>query len=242
MVSVVVGITGLMHFWDLALSAITTIQIILGVGICVSFTVHTSHAFMTATGKNRNDRVAAALEKVSVPILNGALASLLSTVPMALGNSFVFVSFYKTMILVFVLGVLHSVVFLPVMLSFIGPRRTSKPRLFVGNAASTGSASGVQQPGSDRLTAGHVVQRRPSAEQPLCQGSDGDGTSSAVVVDIPLGILRRSSAEGCVLPEQPVGNTGESKRDTEKRAVEQSGGSVSGRCLGFQECGTTVIY
>ena len=64
MVSVVVGITGLMHFWGVTLSAVTTIQIILGVGICVSFTVHTSHAFMTATGRNRNDRVAAALEKV----------------------------------------------------------------------------------------------------------------------------------------------------------------------------------
>ena len=67
MVSVVVGITGLMHFWAVTLSAVTTIQIIVGVGICVSFTVHTSHAFMTATGKNRNDRVAAALEKVYSP-------------------------------------------------------------------------------------------------------------------------------------------------------------------------------
>jgi len=64
MVSVVVGIAGLMHFWGVTLSAITTIQIIIGVGICVSFTVHMSHAFMTATGRNRNDRVAAALEKV----------------------------------------------------------------------------------------------------------------------------------------------------------------------------------
>ena len=64
MVSVVVGITGLMYFWNLSLSAITTIQIILGVGICVSFSVHTSHAFMTATGKSRNERVTVALAKV----------------------------------------------------------------------------------------------------------------------------------------------------------------------------------
>ena len=64
MVSVVVGITGLMQFWGVTLSAITTIQIIIGVGICVGFTVHMSHAFMTATGRNRKDRVAVALEKV----------------------------------------------------------------------------------------------------------------------------------------------------------------------------------
>ena len=74
--------------------------------------------------------------QVSLPILNGAAASLLSTLVMALGNSYVFVSFYKTMILVFVLGVLHSVVFLPVLLSFVGPRRTSRPRTHAAGAAS----------------------------------------------------------------------------------------------------------
>jgi len=67
---------------------------------------------------------------VALPILNGAAASLLSTLVMSLGNSYVFVSFYKTMILVFVLGVLHSIVFLPVLLSFVGPRRTSRPRTY----------------------------------------------------------------------------------------------------------------
>ena len=71
--------------------------------------------------------------QVALPILNGAAASLLSTLVMALGHSYVFVSFYKTMILVFVLGVLHSIVFLPVLLSFIGPRRTSRPRTVAGS-------------------------------------------------------------------------------------------------------------
>ena len=84
MVSVVVGITGLMHFWGVTLSAVTTIQIILGVGICVSFTVHTSHAFMTATGRNRNDRVAAALEKVKCHFLIRAY-SLQAAVSPAMG-------------------------------------------------------------------------------------------------------------------------------------------------------------
>jgi len=75
--------------------------------------------------------------QVSVPILNGAASSLISTLALALGNSYVFISFYKTMILVFVLGVLHSIVFLPVLLSFVGPRRTSKPRVYVGQHTDT---------------------------------------------------------------------------------------------------------
>lgn len=79
--------------------------------------------------------------QVALPIINGAAASLLSTLVMALGNSYVFVSFYKTMILVFVLGVLHSIVFLPVLLSFVGPRRTSRPRTTAAAPAPSTNAS-----------------------------------------------------------------------------------------------------
>lgn len=139
MISVILGMVGFFSFWGLSLSAITTIQIILSVGVCVSFTVHMSHAFMTATGKNRNERVSVALEKVGVPILNGALASLFCALMVAFGSSFIFISFFKTMILVFFLGLLHSIVFLPVMLSFFGPRRTSKPRVFIPVSPSSRS-------------------------------------------------------------------------------------------------------
>ena len=120
-----------MHFWGLALSAITTVQIILSVGFCVDFTVHISHAFMTATGKNRNERVMAALEKLGVPILNGAFSSILGILMLAFAGSYIFKSFFKTMLLVIVLGLAHSLLLLPVVLSFIGPRRTSKPRMFI---------------------------------------------------------------------------------------------------------------
>ena len=131
MVTIVLGMFGFMHFWGLALSAITTVQIILSVGFCVDFTVHISHAFMTATGKNRNERVMAALEKVGVPILNGAFSSILGILMLAFAGSYIFKSFFKTMLLVIVLGLAHSLLLLPVVLSFIGPRRTSKPRMFI---------------------------------------------------------------------------------------------------------------
>ena len=131
MVTIVLGMFGFMHFWGLALSAITTVQIILSVGFCVDFTVHISHAFMTATGKNRNERVAAALEKVGVPILNGGLSSILGILMLAFAGSYIFKSFFKTMLLVILLGLAHSLLLLPVVLSFIGPSRTSKPRIFI---------------------------------------------------------------------------------------------------------------
>jgi len=131
MISIVLGMFGFMHYWGLALSAITTVQIILSVGFCVDFTIHISHAFMTATGKNRNERVMTALEKVGVPILNGALSSILGILMLAFASSYILNSFFKTMLLVIVLGLAHALLFLPVMLSFVGPRRTSRPKVFI---------------------------------------------------------------------------------------------------------------
>lgn len=144
MLSIVIGMFGLMHLWNVALSSITTVQVILSVGLCVDFTVHISHAFMAATGKNRNERVSAALNKVGVPILNGALSSILGIIMLASAHSYIFVSFFKTMLLVIVLGLFHSLLVLPVLLSFIGPRRTSKPRVYIPISPSSRSIQPVE--------------------------------------------------------------------------------------------------
>ena len=50
---------------------------------------------------------------------------------LAFASSYTFNSFFKSILLVIVLGLGHSLLLLPVILSFIGPRRTSKPRVFV---------------------------------------------------------------------------------------------------------------
>ncbi|ELT98645.1 hypothetical protein CAPTEDRAFT_154215 [Capitella teleta] len=143
MVTIVLGMFGFMNFWGLELSVITKVQIILSVGFCVDFTIHTSHAFMAATGKNRNERVLCAMEAVGVPIMNGAFTSILGILMLAFASSYVFKSFFKTMLLVIVLGVAHSLLFLPVMLSFIGPRRTAKPVFIPVHHSARGILGGV---------------------------------------------------------------------------------------------------
>lgn len=140
MITIALGMMGFMHFWGLPLSAITTVQIILSIGFSVDFTVHISHAFMAATGKNRNERVTVALEKVGVPIMNGAISSVLGILMLAFASSYVFISFFKTMLLVILLGLAHALLFLPVVLSFIGPKRTNKPKVFVPVSVSCRSA------------------------------------------------------------------------------------------------------
>jgi len=123
--------------------------------------------------------------------MNGALASLLSTLAMSLGNSYVFVSFYKTMILVFGLGLLHSVVFLPVILSFFGPRRTSKPRVFGGNNTNNTSNSGRSHDRPTSVSIGNSIQNAGTTED---QTSNFDKSPQETAVFIPLENLPPSSS------------------------------------------------
>ncbi len=131
MTSVVLGFLGFLKFWKLSLSAIKTIQLLIAVGLCLNFTVHLSHSFMIATGKSRKERVSMALEKVGGIIMNEAISLFLGILMLAFGSSYLFTSFFKCMVDVIALGLLHSMVLLPVLLTFIGPRRTSKPKVFV---------------------------------------------------------------------------------------------------------------
>lgn len=131
MTSVVLGFLGLLKFWKLNLSFVKTIQLLIAVGMCLNFTVHISHSFLVATGKSRNERVTMGIEKVGGIIMNEAISLFLGISMLAFGSSFLFTSFFKCMVDVIALGLLHSMILLPVLLTFIGPRRTNKPKVFI---------------------------------------------------------------------------------------------------------------
>ena len=163
MLSVVVGMLGLLSVFGLTLNAIKTTQVLLSVGLCSNFTVHLSHSFMTASGKSRTDRVRVALEKVGGTIVREALTLLLGIVMLAFGSSYLFTSFFACMLVVITIGLFHSLAVLPVLLSFIGPRRTGRAKLFIPVSPSSRSV------GSD--FSAHIYST-PSSR-------NGDGTSQA---------------------------------------------------------------
>ena len=171
MVSIVVGVIGFMQWCHLPLTPVATIQVVVGVGRCVDSTVHASHAFMTARGKSRNDRVTVALEKVGVPMLNSAVCWCVCMLALLTAHSFVLRSFFRPMILVELLALLHAIVFLPVMLSFVGPRRTSWPRVYMTPVTSTSHsgcaiATTEQTPSQPPEKAALLTMQEPSDGNP----------------------------------------------------------------------------
>ncbi|XP_077980119.1 patched domain-containing protein 3-like [Glandiceps talaboti] len=127
-VMILVGILGYMPFWDLSLSSITMTHLIMSVGFSVDFSAHICHAFLKAEGKDRNSRVAVALSRAGVPVLNAGISSFIGVIVLVFAESYVFISFFRIMFLVVVFSVCHALFLMPVVLSFIGPSKPeSKP-------------------------------------------------------------------------------------------------------------------
>lgn len=122
MISIMIGMVGSMHLWDLTLSSVTMIQLVMSVGFCIDFSAHLTHAFIASVEKgSRSERAYKACMRTGLPIFNSAVSTIIGVCVLAFCKSYIFVSFFKTLFIVMCLGVLNSMLFLPVLLSLVGP-------------------------------------------------------------------------------------------------------------------------
>ncbi|KAL5012468.1 hypothetical protein ScPMuIL_011019 [Solemya velum] len=124
--SMMTGLIGFMYFWDLTLSSITMIHIIMSVGFSVDYSAHICHAFMIANGQRRDVKMRQAMEHVGGPVFSGAFTSFLGIIVLVFSTSYIFESFFKVMLIVIIIGTLHALLFLPTILSLIGPLAPTK--------------------------------------------------------------------------------------------------------------------
>ncbi|XP_072049089.1 patched domain-containing protein 3-like [Amphiura filiformis] len=126
-VTIETGVIGVMSLWNVKLDGISMINIILCIGFSVDFSSHMTYAFITSPGKTGNERAMDALHTLGTPILQGGLSTILGISVLSSSPAYVFRAFFRTMFLVMLFGLFHSLVFLPVFLSFLNtilPRKT----------------------------------------------------------------------------------------------------------------------
>ncbi|XP_076462610.1 patched domain-containing protein 3-like isoform X2 [Babylonia areolata] len=116
-----VDVAGSMHFWGLTIDTVTTIILILAIGLAVDYSAHIGHMFMTVTG-TRSERVKETLGEMGPPVFYGGFSTFLAFVLLAGSNSYVFTTFFKVFLLVVIYGLFHGLLFLPVLLSWLGPQ------------------------------------------------------------------------------------------------------------------------
>ncbi|KAL7632548.1 UNVERIFIED_CONTAM: hypothetical protein RMT77_017115 [Armadillidium vulgare] len=138
--SIEIGVVGYMTLWGVNLDSISMINLIMCIGFSVDFSAHISYAYFSAKAHTPEERVRESLYGLGLPILQGAISTVLGVSALTLAPSYIFVTFFKTVFLVVFFGALHGLLLLPVLLSILGPnscdRFTSRRQIRDGENAS----------------------------------------------------------------------------------------------------------
>ncbi len=115
--SVTVGVTAFMVLWNVSLDSISMIIFTVCIGFTVDFSAHMTYAFVSSKKTTPDDKAADAVSSLGYPILQGALSTILGVSVLATCEFHTFRTFFKIFFLVVFIGMLHGLIFIPVILT-----------------------------------------------------------------------------------------------------------------------------
>ncbi|CAG0893066.1 unnamed protein product [Darwinula stevensoni] len=115
-----VDLLGLMYWWGLTIDTVSCVIVVLAIGLSVDYSAHVAHTFMVCRG-TKGHRARETLLRIGTPVFHGGFSTFLAFLLLAPSQSHVFRTFFRIFFGVVLFGLYQGLVFLPVLLSFIGP-------------------------------------------------------------------------------------------------------------------------
>jgi len=122
----VIETLGYMYFWGVTISGVSTIYILICVGLAVDYAAHIAHMFKESTGTPR-ERAIAAVERIGPCTFNAVFSTFLAVIVVGFSESYVFRIFFQVLFLVVTIAGLHGLWLLPVILSIVGGSKEPGP-------------------------------------------------------------------------------------------------------------------
>nr|XP_006813016.1 PREDICTED: patched domain-containing protein 3-like [Saccoglossus kowalevskii] len=128
--SIVVGVIGYMSLWSVGIDFVSMVTIVVCIGFSVDYSAHLTYAFVISPRDTRNGRAVYGLYLLGLPIVQSVVSTIIAIAPLSTANTYVFRAVFKTVFLGIFFGGLHGILFLPVLLSLVGPNKSqsSKPK------------------------------------------------------------------------------------------------------------------
>uniref|UniRef100_A0A8C6X6Y4 NPC1 like intracellular cholesterol transporter 1 n=1 Tax=Naja naja TaxID=35670 RepID=A0A8C6X6Y4_NAJNA len=131
-IMIIVDTVGAMNLWGIAYNAVSLINLVTAVGISVEFVSHITLSFAMSKQPTKVERSREAIINMGSAVFAGvAMTNLPGIVVLAFAKAQVIqVFFFRMNLIITLLGMLHGLMFLPVILSYFGPSvRQAMPEL-----------------------------------------------------------------------------------------------------------------
>ncbi|KAG5840507.1 hypothetical protein ANANG_G00189540 [Anguilla anguilla] len=122
-IMITVDTVGVMTLWGIDYNAVSLINLVTAVGISVEFVSHLTRSFALSTLPTRVERAKEATANMGSSVFAGvAMTNLPGIVVLAFAKAqLIQIFFFRLNLVITLLGMVHGLVFLPVLLSFFGP-------------------------------------------------------------------------------------------------------------------------